>query len=167
MPIEISCKCGRTLNLRDELGGKTIRCPKCTGMLKVPLPVSEVVEEIVEGPPRQAVASGKRRGEIDLAPPPRRPEPPKESKKKKKKKGSVYSERFGDSSQNATILAFNEGWFGNLASGIVGGLITMLIGIIALVCFLTFTFYIRGIVVSIVVIVIGLIATLKGLMDLY
>lgn len=165
MPIELTCSCARVLNLRDELAGKTVRCPKCSGTLKVPLPAVEVVEEVAEGPPPRAAAQ-KRRGEIDLAPPIRTPERPKEPKKKKKKK-SVYSEVYGKSSSEGTVLAFNEGWFASLSGGIVGGLLTMLVGITALVCFLTFTFYVRGIVVSIVVIVIGLIATLKGLMDLY
>jgi hypothetical protein len=166
MPIELSCNCGRELNLRDELAGKAIRCPDCGGTLSVPLPAVEVVEDFAEGAPPQPPPLSRRKDDIDLEPPARKPERPKEPKKKNKKK-SVWSERYGGDSKDGTVVAFNEGWFASMSGGIVGGLITMLIGITMLVCFITFTFWIRGIILSIIVIVIGLGAILKGLLDLY
>ncbi len=35
MPIRISCPCGKTLNVRDELAGKAVKCPGCGKTLKV------------------------------------------------------------------------------------------------------------------------------------
>ncbi|QDV68868.1 hypothetical protein Poly24_25810 [Rosistilla carotiformis] len=36
MAISVKCKCGKTLNLKDEFAGKSIRCPGCKEVLKVP-----------------------------------------------------------------------------------------------------------------------------------
>lgn len=63
MPIQISCSCGKTLRVKDELAGKKVRCPKCQTVLTAPpldAPKEEefaevmVVEEpaaIKKGPP--------------------------------------------------------------------------------------------------------------------
>jgi len=34
--IRLNCKCGRSLHLRDDLSGCTIRCPQCRKTLQVP-----------------------------------------------------------------------------------------------------------------------------------
>lgn len=36
MPIAVSCQCGKTLNVKDELAGKAVKCPACQQVLKVP-----------------------------------------------------------------------------------------------------------------------------------
>ena len=36
MGIRLNCKCGRSLHLRDDLSGCTIRCPQCRKTLQVP-----------------------------------------------------------------------------------------------------------------------------------
>lgn len=36
MGIQLQCRCGRSLYLRDELSGSTIRCPQCRKTLQVP-----------------------------------------------------------------------------------------------------------------------------------
>lgn len=36
MPIKVTCKCGKALNVKDELGGKTVKCPGCQQPLKIP-----------------------------------------------------------------------------------------------------------------------------------
>lgn len=51
MSILIKCTCGRALNLRDELAGKLIRCPACSGSVRLPELVFDVVEEVIAGPP--------------------------------------------------------------------------------------------------------------------
>ena len=38
MPIKAACQCGQSFNARDELAGKTVKCPKCGGALKIPAP---------------------------------------------------------------------------------------------------------------------------------
>jgi len=167
MAIEIKCSCGRALNLRDELAGRHIRCPACAATLQVPGGV-EVVEEVAAGPPPLAAARGKSgTDQLEAAPPMRVPEQPKETKKKKKKKGSVFNEYYGSEGNSNPVVAFNEGWLGNMTSGIVGGGLTMLVGIILLVLCILFFASMYGIVASIFFITVGMIAMLKGLMDLY
>jgi uncharacterized Zn finger protein (UPF0148 family) len=36
MPIRVVCACGAKLNAKDELAGRTVKCPKCSEPLKVP-----------------------------------------------------------------------------------------------------------------------------------
>ena len=36
MAIQVSCECGRTLSLKNELAGERIRCPDCGGTISVP-----------------------------------------------------------------------------------------------------------------------------------
>ncbi len=36
MPISVPCQCGKTLNVRDELAGKAVKCPACQKVLQVP-----------------------------------------------------------------------------------------------------------------------------------
>lgn len=43
MPIALTCPCGRKLNLDDSLAGRHIRCPSCTGTLRVPETVDDIV----------------------------------------------------------------------------------------------------------------------------
>lgn len=167
MAIEINCTCGRALNLRDELAGKHIRCPACAATLLVPGGV-EVVEEVAAGPPPLAAARAQRKvSELDAEPPPRTPERPKERKQKKKKKGSVFNEYYGNEGNSNPVVAFNEGWLGNMTSGIVGGSLTLLVGLTLLVVSIVFGGFLYGILGGIVLTVVGLLAILKGLMDLY
>src|SRR5262245_30551138 len=167
MAIEINCSCGKALNLRDELAGKHVRCPACAATLQVPGGV-EVVEEVAAGPP--PLASGRTQRQVE-----ERPAPPlsrssdrlKERKKKKKKKGSVFNEYYGGEGSSNPVVAFNEGWLGNMTSGIVGGGLTFLVGVLILTLCIIFFASMYGILAGIFLITIGLIAMLKGLMDLY
>lgn len=43
MPIKVSCACGAAFNAKDELAGKTVKCPKCTQPLRIPTPGGQVV----------------------------------------------------------------------------------------------------------------------------
>jgi len=83
MPIQVKCAnaaCGKTLRVKDELGGKTIRCPGCQQPMK--LPVAEVepafaeAEAIEKAPAKPskpaAAAPAVRKG----APPPPVPKAP-------------------------------------------------------------------------------------------
>ncbi|MBM3999295.1 MAG: hypothetical protein FJ297_07110 [Planctomycetes bacterium] len=36
MPITIACRCGQKLNVKDELAGKRVKCPKCGAALSIP-----------------------------------------------------------------------------------------------------------------------------------
>lgn len=135
--------------------------------------VEEVVEEVVEVESVEAVAEAVSAGPPPLpkpprkerydAPPPRRRED-RLPERKKKKKGSVYSETYAKK-KAASSLVFEEGWFGN---GIVGGAAMMGLGIlIFLVIFLLGVGLIRALIWAALLFVGGMLAMLKGLMDLY
>ena len=36
MPIPITCQCGKSLNVKDELAGRAVKCPACGSVLKIP-----------------------------------------------------------------------------------------------------------------------------------
>jgi hypothetical protein len=36
MPIKVTCQCGQSFAAKDELAGKTVKCPKCTKPLRIP-----------------------------------------------------------------------------------------------------------------------------------
>ena len=44
MPIDLSCKCGRSYRVADALAGRSVRCKQCGTTLKVPLPELETLE---------------------------------------------------------------------------------------------------------------------------
>lgn len=37
MSIVVTCRCGSSYNLKDELAGKVVKCPKCGGHIRVPV----------------------------------------------------------------------------------------------------------------------------------
>lgn len=45
MPIAVSCECGGKFRARDELAGRTVKCPRCGNPLTVPNETYDVVEE--------------------------------------------------------------------------------------------------------------------------
>ncbi len=36
MPIRIQCQCGHSLQVPDQLAGKSGKCPKCSNVIKIP-----------------------------------------------------------------------------------------------------------------------------------
>src|SRR5262245_42215320 len=36
MPIKVQCECGKAFAAKDELAGKTVKCPGCQKPLKIP-----------------------------------------------------------------------------------------------------------------------------------
>ncbi len=42
MPIPVTCACGKSLRLKDDLAGKRVRCPGCGGAITVPAPEDEI-----------------------------------------------------------------------------------------------------------------------------
>src|SRR5882724_6751267 len=36
MPIKVQCTCGKAFAAKDELAGKTVKCPSCQKPLKIP-----------------------------------------------------------------------------------------------------------------------------------
>ncbi|MEK7468212.1 MAG: hypothetical protein AAB074_12430 [Planctomycetota bacterium] len=58
MPISTSCSCGRKLNLKDELAGKTVKCPQCGNGVRVPDGKSTATA-VATPPPRSAPADSR------------------------------------------------------------------------------------------------------------
>lgn len=52
MPIAVSCECGGKFRARDELAGRTVRCPKCGQALTIPFETYPIVEDV----PKQVLA---------------------------------------------------------------------------------------------------------------
>ncbi|NUN49199.1 MAG: hypothetical protein HUU15_10265 [Candidatus Brocadiae bacterium] len=76
MPIATSCDCGRQLNLKDELAGKTVKCPQCGNPLKVP--GGKATSTAVATPPP---VSSRSSGANPRPGAPSKPPPPKEEPK--------------------------------------------------------------------------------------
>jgi len=47
MPIPVTCECGKTYNVKEELAGKTVRCKQCGDLLRIPTEddMKELVKE--------------------------------------------------------------------------------------------------------------------------
>lgn len=54
MPIRLKCSCGKALSLKDEFAGKSIKCPGCAKVIKVPA-----------GKPVAAAAKPPAKSELD------------------------------------------------------------------------------------------------------
>jgi hypothetical protein len=62
MAITFSCSCGKSLQVKDEYGGKRVRCPACSDAITVPQPEPqfEVVEDEPVAPPARVRAAPVR-----------------------------------------------------------------------------------------------------------
>jgi RsiW-degrading membrane proteinase PrsW (M82 family) len=67
MAIVFRCGCGQKLSTRDDLEGRSVRCPGCTKLLKVPVPEQDAaaendqeyaLEEITPPPPKPSRGEG-------------------------------------------------------------------------------------------------------------
>jgi hypothetical protein len=162
MPISLKCACGRALRAKDELAGRKVRCPQCSAVLNVPQaarkqPAREEIldAELLEPPVRAAAPPVARAsdsyaaetGAGDEPRPVRRPKPPTFRPRKPRRQPKV---------------AFERGWFGSTNSGVVGGILMMVIAVVWFVLGLMagWLFYYPP-----VLLVIGLIAMIKGLMS--
>ena len=61
MPIKVSCACGKKLSVKDELAGRTLKCPACQKPLRVPKPKveEEPAEEDFDDEPSDAPAKSR------------------------------------------------------------------------------------------------------------
>jgi DNA-directed RNA polymerase subunit RPC12/RpoP len=59
MSIAVTCRCGQKFNAKDELAGKTVKCPKCAQPLTISGPGSSPPKER-GAPPSQAPAKPTR-----------------------------------------------------------------------------------------------------------
>ena len=60
MPIRIKCKCGKTLSIPDGMGGKAVKCPGCSQVLRVPGGAAGTGGATSGGPTAKAAAPASR-----------------------------------------------------------------------------------------------------------
>ena len=80
MPIQVTCpSCQTTLKTADSSAGKRAKCPKCGGVLEIPIPVAAVVEddeyELEAVAPAASLASNELGGATPASDADRRPCP--------------------------------------------------------------------------------------------
>lgn len=153
MPIALSCSCGRALNVKDELAGKKIRCPACKDILTVPATEDDLVLEAMPADEEEPRGRSSRRAAIQAEPPTRRREEEEPPPKKKRPKRSRDIQRRGPS------VTFEQGWFGSINAGVIGGLLMILIAVIWFVGGLMFGYIFFY---PPILLVIGIIAIVKG-----
>jgi hypothetical protein len=163
MTISLKCSCGRLCRFREVLAGRKTRCPQCGKVVKVPLADDngdddeEPVEllEVASSDDEHGIRTDKR----DDAPrrPRSREEEPSESPRPRGPRRKSLRKR----EKRQPLVAFEEGWFGSLNGGVVGGVLMMLIAAVWFVVGLWagWLFYYPPILF-----VIGIIAIIKGCM---
>ncbi len=141
MPIPLSCSCGRSFNLKDELAGRKVRCPECRTVLAVPNPEPEVdpddlVLEVLPADEPNSLAP--RRAAIRAEPPEARPSRPR-PRLEEDEIPSVRRRSDDDppvrrrrpklrrESARGPSVTFESGWFGSFNGGVIGGLLMILI----------------------------------------
>ena len=162
MPIELTCTCGRALNLRDELAGSFIRCPECAATLQVPMRAEVIDERIVADLPARANSGNIDASPPTATPPPlppsveeedNRPEPPPwQRPHRRRKKSRALWNQYGEGPLG----------YGKLNTGLLSGFALLLTGILFMIFCLPFPFIP---VFGIVFIVVGIIALIKGIFN--
>lgn len=56
MPIKVQCKCGKAFAAKDELAGKTVKCPAC----QQPLKISSGAATVAKAPAKPAQSAGAK-----------------------------------------------------------------------------------------------------------
>jgi hypothetical protein len=79
MPIRVTCSCGYTANVPDEMAGKSGRCPKCKATLKIPASAATASAAVAQAgkPKSQApTKSSKPTAPLQTAAPSKATQPP-------------------------------------------------------------------------------------------
>jgi hypothetical protein len=149
MPISITCECGKKYRVKDTLAGKKIRCADCSEVLKIPVPVKEEVldEEVFD-----ALPANPEDEEEELA-----PLPPKMVKRRSK-----VTTREVERDSPAPRKTREKGGFGTTNSGVLGGVLMI---ILAIVWFVGGLFADRIFFYPPILLIIGIVAVIKGLVN--
>jgi hypothetical protein len=94
MPITLPCPCGKTLQVKDDLSGKRIKCPGCGGILAVPevLPELEPLDEPSEVLPELEPLDDPPPARRGTAAEPGPVAPPRKKKRKKRPRAKTREE---------------------------------------------------------------------------
>jgi hypothetical protein len=167
MAIEIQCACGKLCRAKDEAAGKRVRCPQCGTILNVPCPVAPPTEPVDFDLPAP--------GPVPLGPPPipaARPALPPAPVNWSAPAMPMHPGAGGAAPLAPLSLPYatprpiaprpvvQKGWFGSVNGGAIGGLATIGIAIAWLVVGLMLG---RLFIYPFILIVIGLVAVIKGL----
>src|SRR5579864_5476375 len=181
MSIPVDCSsCGRTLQLKSELAGKRVKCPSCGEALRVPVPDSGaddaaanmLLEDDGDSPPQREQTAMPRRPSPPSPPPPVRDALAERAGDYAPPRGDPFdrANRPAPSStpekkpvrerERRSGVSFEEGWFGSVNAGMIGGLLMMLIAVVWFV-----SAWAVGIICFYppILFVIGVIAFLRGL----
>jgi hypothetical protein len=129
MAISVTCDCGRALRAKDEAAGKRVRCPGCGNAVQVPAADAALDERAFED-----LMSAP--SEYDLSPPPpppptppstTRPPPPLPSRPANWGSSAVASGNGAAKASRTPRVVFEEGWFGSVNSGVIGGILMMVV----------------------------------------
>lgn len=61
MAIAVTCSCGKKINAKDELAGKTVRCPACQSPLTIPGGAAQAIQEAPRLDDEPDEAAGKKK----------------------------------------------------------------------------------------------------------
>jgi hypothetical protein len=178
MPIALSCPCGRALNIKDEFAGRKIRCPACKSVLAVPaaekeaegddlmlevLPADEPEDSRPHRESRRAAIQAELPEVLPVRSPSRGEENVSSIRRRRDEEDQPVKRRpklRREQPRRGPRVAFEEGWFGSINSGVVGGVLMILIAVV---------WFIAGLAGGIIffyppiLFVVGLIAIAKGL----
>jgi hypothetical protein len=175
MPISLTCSCGKSLRIKEELAGRKVRCPGCRDILTVPEfeaepePEPELLEAVAADPEegeddhrvtarpesRSSRPVRRREPELDSPPPRKRRDPDLETPPPRKRRPRRKSWR--DEPGRG-----ERGGFGGINAGIGGGILMILIAVVWFVAGLA-----GGIIFFYppILLVIGIGALIKGMTD--
>ncbi len=160
MSIPLSCPCGRSFNIKDDLAGRKIRCPACKSILAVPAAV--LLEAVEDGEPAEALpVQSSRRAAIQAEPPEvlparrrSRDDDDEEERRPVKRRPKLRRE----SSRDPNVK--KQSGFGGINAGVGGGLLMILIAVVWFVpCAAMGVYFIYPPILA----VIGVVAIIKGL----
>jgi hypothetical protein len=177
MAISLTCSCGKFCRVKDTLAGKKVRCPECGGVLVIPLRDQDVdleqaaAELLLTDAPGEERAERKDRSAASPLPPPSRSAPPYPppiqsappqpvAKAPPKAAARAKTQPQHAERERGPRVVFEEGWFGSLNAGVIGGLLTMLL---AIVWFVGGLWAGRIFFYPPILLVLGFIAVIKGI----
>ncbi len=167
MAISFQCTCGRDLRVKDELAGRRVRCPNCSSILTIPKAAQPDIEYnagdvlLAETPGNPEKEPESEESEVPtstaIADRPLYRAPPPEKKRRPLSNRKVAQR---ERESRGLPIAFEEGWFGSMNAGVIGGLLMIVIAI---------AWFVAGLMGGIIffyppiLLIIGVGAAIKGL----
>jgi hypothetical protein len=144
MPISVTCDCGKILKVKEELAGRKGRCPACQAVLTIPRPDSEdemmqmLLGDSSESDERLTTAGSASSSPVEAdegmttRPPAPQADRPSRTRRDEADVPRLPRRKELIKRQPArrSGVAFEEGWFGSLNAGVIGGLLMMLIAVV-------------------------------------